>query len=258
MLSLYRSGSGPDLVLVHGWGMHAGVWGEFAGELSNDFRLSLLDLPGHGGSGFDPTARTLNDWAAACLDAAPPYAIWVGWSLGALVGVQAALTEPRRVAALILMGGTPRFVQGPDWPCATAAETLLQFRNDLASDPGGTLGRFLALQVRGAVGATATLRTLRRSLVGVSAPQPQALDAGLDLLQNTDLRHRLADLAVPSLWLLGERDTLVPPSLADRLPDYLRSGRVRLIRGAGHAPFLSGPQEVLHRIRQFLLETKAP
>ena len=44
------SGSGPDLVLLHGWGMNAAVWGEVATALAQHFRLHCVDLPGHGAS----------------------------------------------------------------------------------------------------------------------------------------------------------------------------------------------------------------
>ncbi len=42
------AGIGPDVVLVHGWGMHSGVWEDVAGDLLNDYRVTVLDLSGHG------------------------------------------------------------------------------------------------------------------------------------------------------------------------------------------------------------------
>ncbi|NHZ69836.1 MAG: alpha/beta fold hydrolase, partial [Thermotogales bacterium] len=45
-------GAGPDLVLVHGWGMHGGIWSDWAGELSSCFRVWVVDLPGHGNSDY--------------------------------------------------------------------------------------------------------------------------------------------------------------------------------------------------------------
>ena len=49
-LYVESNGSGPDLVLLHGWGMNAAVWGGFATELAPHFRLHCVDLPGHGAS----------------------------------------------------------------------------------------------------------------------------------------------------------------------------------------------------------------
>ena len=51
-MSLYRHtrGYGPDLVLVHGWGMNSAVWEPIVPGLSERFRLTIIELPGHGGS----------------------------------------------------------------------------------------------------------------------------------------------------------------------------------------------------------------
>ena len=252
MLNAAQISKDTDLVLVHGWGMNAAVWGTFADGLAGWFRLSLLELPGHGAHPFERAATSLEDWAEVCLDAAPASAIWLGWSLGAMVAIQAALIATQRIDRLILVGGTPRFVRGPDWSCAMAQETLGQFRDNLGGDSHATLARFLALQVRGAQGAAETLRALRRRLAAAASPQPEALEVGLDLLQWTDLRARLGELTCPSLWLLGERDTLVPSALAERLPEYISGGRIRSIPGAGHAPFLSHPEAVFDEIWDFL------
>ncbi|HRA24442.1 MAG TPA: alpha/beta fold hydrolase, partial [Usitatibacteraceae bacterium] len=49
-LHVELAGQGPDLVLLHGWGLHGGVWQGLARELAPAFRLHLVDLPGHGHS----------------------------------------------------------------------------------------------------------------------------------------------------------------------------------------------------------------
>ena len=51
-MSLYaeRLGSGPELVLVHGWGLHGGIWAGLAQRLAQRFRVTVVDLPGHAGS----------------------------------------------------------------------------------------------------------------------------------------------------------------------------------------------------------------
>ncbi|HEY0722138.1 MAG TPA: alpha/beta fold hydrolase, partial [Gammaproteobacteria bacterium] len=43
-------GTGPDLVLLHGWGLHGGLFRSLADRLAPHFRLHLVDLPGHGRS----------------------------------------------------------------------------------------------------------------------------------------------------------------------------------------------------------------
>ena len=102
---LYREtrGSGKDLVLLHGWGMSSAVWGDLANELTANYRVTLLELPGHGSSPLAPGAKSLQDWAHACLAVAPERASWLGWSLGGLVGMQVALLAPERVETLVMV-----------------------------------------------------------------------------------------------------------------------------------------------------------
>ncbi len=241
-----------DLVLLHGWGMNSAVWEGLPQALGARLKTHPIDLPGHGGRPFDPARRWLPDWADDCLQQAPEQAVWLGWSLGGLVAMQAALQAPKRVRALILMTSTPRFVQAVDWRAAVPEDTLAQFSASLLDDPKGTLERFLALQVRGSSEARATLRTLRAELAQRPAPLPEALAAGLDLLREEDLRGPLPDITVPTLWLFGERDTLTPAGVAERVALLLPEARTCVIPGAAHAPFLSHADAVVAEINAFL------
>ncbi len=239
-------GTGPDLVMLPGWGMHAGVWSDWADCLARDFRVHLLELPGHGDNDYRLGAR-LDDWSEALAASVPEQAWWLGWSLGALVALNAARLYPGRARGLVLVAGTPRFVNAPDWPWAVGAEVFDLFAAQLHQDVGRALLRFLSLQVRGAEGDGTSLRRLRALLSARASPREAALRDGLQLLQQGDLRAALGELPMPLLWLFGERDTLVPAAAAARVP-----GRRRIIAGAGHAPFLSHPQVCAAHIREWL------
>lgn len=246
-----------DLVLIHGWGMNAAVWEGLPAGLTAGLTQHRIELPGHGASPFGPPCDAggpgaLWAWADACLDAAPERAAWLGWSLGGLVALAAALRAPKRVQALILMTATPRFVRAADWMAAMPEETLAQFHDGLVADPAGTLARFLSLQVRGSEHARETLRTLRQELAARPAPRPAALALGLDLLRDEDLRGPLPDLGPPSLWLFGSHDSLVPAAVAERVERLLPEARTGIIRGAAHAPFLSHPRETVESIADFV------
>ncbi len=235
MLHTEVHGTGPDLVMVHGWGMHTGVWEDWAATLASRFRVHLVDLPGHGCSDFT-VGESLDDWSAALAASAPDKAWWLGWSLGGLLTLNLAQRHPERVRGLLQLASTPRFVTSDDWPQGVETAVFDQFADQLTGDVDRTLGRFLALQVRGAARSGATLRRLRTQLAQRPRPRADALRAGLRLLQDSDLRAVPAALTVPLHWLFGGRDTLVPASIGAQLP-----GRHAVVGGAGHAPFLSHP-----------------
>lgn len=228
------AGSGPDLVLLHGWGMHGGLWGPWLDKLQQNFRVHAVDLPGHGFS--SPIAsNSLRDWAEAVLDVVPEPAVWIGWSLGGLVSQSAACCFPKRVIQLMLLASTPRFVAASDWPDGVDPDVLDEFSRQLEIDSGKTIVRFLTLQVRGSEHSAGLLRYLREGLRQRPLPAPVSLAAGLELLRQTDLRSELQHCK-PCL-LLGERDTLVPASLASITSD----ARCLVIPDTGHTPFLSHP-----------------
>lgn len=252
-MSLYTetAGNGPDLVLIHGWGLHSGIWDGFAPLLETRFRVTRVDLPGHGRSDWRGEA-SLDEWVDAVLAAVPSPAAWLGWSLGGLVAMRAALMAPGQVAALVTLASSPCFVRRPGWQSAMLPALLETFSVELQLDYGRTLKRFLSLQVRGSEHASFVLKTMRSTLLAHGEPDAAGLSAGLEILSTTDLRNDLGEIACRTLLLLGERDTLVPQGAGSGTVALLAAAQLAVIEGAGHAPFLAAPQVVAERINSFL------
>ena len=247
-----QSGHGPDVVLIHGWGSHGGVWTEIARALVTDFRVTVPDLPGHGRShDFAPGTFTPEIMAEQIRHRLSGPAIWVGWSMGGLVALAAAQQLTRAVSGFVLVNATPKYVQSPDWPHAMPPSVLEQFAQNLEQDYAGTLERFLTLQM--AVGEDrAVLRRLRDEMFRYGEPVTAALHAGLRLLQEEDRRDVLGGIDAPALVIQGERDRLVPMGAARFLVEHLPQARLAPVPGAGHAPFLSHPAVFLEKLRDFI------
>lgn len=245
-------GQGLDLFLVHGWALHGGIWDRLVPELARGWRVTRVDLPGHGRSRAVPMPTTLAALAGRVVQAAPQRAVWLGWSLGGLVALQAALDFPQRVRALILTSSTPRFVTASDWDCAMAPEQLAEFSRDLARDHRGTVQRFLALQVQGSEHARASLRQLSASLSACAEPDAQSLAAGLEILRLGDLRAAVPHLAQPALIMTAEYDRVVPPAAGAWLAAAIPGARLFSVPKAAHAPFVSHPEEFIVAVREFL------
>lgn len=249
------AGTGPDLVLVHGWGLHGGIWDALADTLIDAYRVTRVDLPGHGRSpplAASGASAPLEAWAEAVLAAAPARADWLGWSLGGLVALWAAIHRPERIGRLVLLATTPRFVRGPDWPEAMEPQVFDDFAASLTEACRPTLLRFVALQTRGGEGARDAQRQLRTRLFERGEPDPAALAQGLAILRHADLRAQLAHVTQPTLVVASARDILVPAPAGHALARALPQARLLELPDAGHAPFLAHPLQLATAVRGFL------
>jgi len=233
-----REGDGPDLLLLHGWAMHGGIFAPLVEALAGRYRLHLLDLPGHGYNRLDSTPLAL-DALAMQIATRVPTALWLGWSLGGLVALQAAARGDCGVRGLLMLCASPRFVAAPDWPHAVPVQVFRDFGDGLARDYHGTIERFLALQAHGSEHMREALRSLRERVCAHGEPDPRALLEGLQLLEHSDLRACLPRLGVPSLWLAGRRDRLLDRRAMQQAADLAAHAEYACIDGAAHAPFLT-------------------
>ena len=243
-------GSGPNLVMAHGWAMHSGVWRDFAERLAERVRVTLIDLPGHGRSA-NLEDFSLEQVAEALAGAAPERAYWLGWSLGSLLSVACAEHHPRRVRGLVLMAGTPRFVAGPDWPGVSLAG-LERVALELETHFGLTLKRFIGLQTFGLDNARRLSQQIGAALDECPPPEVSALRGGLRILREADLRDALRRAACPKLAVLGAHDRLVPKEAGPALQALMPDMEIETLPAAAHLPFATHPEETAVRVLDFI------
>ena len=281
-------GTGAPLLLIHGWGMHGGIWGQVVQKLAESYTVHCVDLPGHGhsklpspiygrgvgGEGFAQDAlpltlsrkrgeRSEGGGAEQCLldeivaqlatQFSEPLTV-VGWSLGGQVALRWAQLHPSQVKKLVLVATTPCFVQQENWGCAMAADTLQDFAASLLQNHAQTLRRFLALQLRGSEHERELLLDLRARLFAHGEPDVAALQGGLDILRDTDMRGQLSQIAQRTLLIAGERDTLTPHAASAYMSQAMPNARLQAVEKAAHAPFLSHPQVFMQHLKSFLNE----
>ncbi len=246
-------GSGEPLLLIHGWGMHGGVWADVAQKLAADFRVHSIDLPGFGASAsltetnLESLAQALSEQFHAPLNVC-------GWSLGGQVALHWARREPEKVKRLVLVTSTPCFAERDDWLFGMASEVLEKFAAELEQNHAATLRRFIALQLRGSENERELLGLLRERLFSRGEPDMGALRGGLEILRAADLRAGLPEIVQPTLLVAGGRDRLTPPAASRYLAQAMPNARMIEIEGAAHAPFLSHPEIFTERVKSFLHE----
>lgn len=240
----------PDLLMLHGWGMHNGAWGRFAERLGAGLAVQAVELPGHGKAPYGPGPFTAAGFASA-LAQGNNATTWLGWSLGGQLVLRAALDFPGRVQKMILFATGASFVARPHWPWGMDPADFRRFCAAVEADPDSALRRFNGWQVAGSEGSRQTLKELNRRL-GEIVPDARALADGLDILGSLDLSGELERLQGRVLLLAGAEDRLVAPEAVRRTAALIPGAQFRLIPGAGHAPFISHPGAVLEAISGFL------
>lgn len=238
-----------DVVLLHGWGTNAAVWREVAKRLGPGFRTHAPLLPF--GASQPEAFASLDDIADHLARWAPPRCVVCGWSLGGVIALAWALRAPEQVTRLALIATSPCFVQRADWRYGLEPRAVRDFARGLARQPAGVLTRYIALQARGDIRAARVARHLRQTLTLAPRPEAAALERGLALLCETDLRRTLLHIQQPVLAIHGARDAVVPAAAGEFVAQALPHARFSLIETAAHAPFASEPEIVSTQLSGF-------
>ncbi|MCG8433683.1 MAG: pimeloyl-ACP methyl ester esterase BioH [Gammaproteobacteria bacterium] len=231
--------------------MHSGVWDHLIPVLTKYFRITLIDLPGHGYNNTLSMPDDISGLAECVADSVSAKANWLGWSLGGMIAARVALDYPEKVRRMTLVASTPKFVVADDWRHAVSSATLDSFGDELQVDYKNTVRRFLSLQVLGEESAVSTLRGLRIRLFAHGEPHPDSLRAGLNILKYTDLRGEMRAIKCPVQMIAGERDRLTPPSASVEMSKILPGSSCHIIEKATHTPFISHPAEFTDLVCSF-------
>ena len=218
------------LVLLPGWAMHSGVWGDFAELLSQYFTLTLIDhLPSQ------ESIDVVGDGIVELLDDEPFYLL--GWSLGGSVALNMAQRYPSRVKGVILFATNPCFVANEAWPGMPLA-MFRAFTQQVHLNALVTLEGFLMVQCQGVTNSHEYLETLKARFASKEMLPLNDLMQNLALLEKVDLRDMLASLTCPVVAILSDNDALVPVTIGQAMQMLQPNLQLHIIEKAGHIPFV--------------------
>ncbi|MFY0638538.1 alpha/beta fold hydrolase [Maricaulis maris] len=262
----YRDiGSGPVLLLVHGWAASGVFFEDIAARLADEFRVIIPDLRGHGDTPAGPGKATITDLAddmdelIAMLGIAPIIAL--GWSMGATVLWSMIERHGHdRLAGMVIEDMSPRILNDSSW----------------------TLGMSSGMDVEASVRATAAMRADWPAYAAAFAPrifardraarEPQIVAEALTLLvarnanamadlwasmAQQDLRATLPGMAIPALIAFGERSDAYGPETSRYLVETLPAATAHGFAHSGHAPHLEQPEEFVDAVRNFARQALA-
>jgi pimeloyl-ACP methyl ester carboxylesterase len=243
-------GSGPDLVLLHPFPAHHGVWKPVAEQLATRYRVILPDLRGHGNSGVGEGAATMekhvNDLLRVCADANVGRAIFAGESIGGYILFEFWRRERERMRALALCN-TKATADSDE-----ARRGRLQSAEDVVKygvEPfvNSMLPKLLGETTRTNrpdVAAAARAMMMKITPAGVAALQR-------GMAERPDSVPTLRTINVPTLIITGDED-LIPLSEHELMQAHIPGATLRVIPKAGHYAVFERPEEAFRLLRQFL------
>lgn len=247
----------PKLSLLHGWAVNSNIWNPIVDRLESEFEITIIDLPGYGNDRDYTGDYSLEAVVDVVLSRAPERSNWVGWSLGATIAMAAANKHPGRFEKLQLVSATPHFLKSADWEHGANLGQFQKIANDFTKDHPRALRKFLLLSTLSPerVKARATSKLVRaiQATLDLSAPPiNRNLKEGLRILESTDLRSQLGEIAVETQVVAGKNDHVVSVESSRWLFEQLNNGHSFHVLDAGHLPFLQADSEYIETLVSFI------
>ena len=258
-IAVYKSKGAekPAALLIHGNSCSSRSYQrQLESALGEKFRLVAMDLPGHGQSSpaSDPTTYSMPGYAKVVGEVAQQLdlteAVFVGWSLGGHIALEAIAQLPKAAGWLIF--GAPPLAFPPAMAEAFLPNPAMgaAFKPDLTEDEAA--GFAAAMFKPGTPVPDFFLEDIRRTDGQARARLAASIQPG----GYADEIAIVANLSAPLAILHGEHEQLVNGAYisALKMPTLWR-GAVQIIREAGHAPHWEQPDQFNALLEAFLLET---
>jgi 3-oxoadipate enol-lactonase/4-carboxymuconolactone decarboxylase len=237
--------SKPPILLLNSIGTDLATWDRALPHLLPHFRVLRMDTRGHGASDAPAGEYSLDllaDDAAAVLDAAGVSSAMVcGVSLGGMIATTLALKAPARLTALVAACTSPK-MDAEAWRARIAAVRS----GGTASIAEAALGRFFA---------PAFTKAHPEVVGGVAAGLLDMSDDGYAAcaaaIRDMDLPPRLAEIAVPTLVIGGERDVSTPFAEHGRLIAEGIPGARTVLLDAAHLAQIEAPSAFAAAVTSF-------
>lgn len=247
-VKVFGSGTVP-MVFCHGYGCDQNMWRLITPAFEQHYKIVLFDQVGFGKSdlsAFQPGKySSLNDYARdvleICHELGLQNAIFVGHSVGAMIGVLAAIQEPSLFSKLVLIGPSPCYINDGDY---IGGFTRIDIDGLLESLDSNHLGwsHAMAPVIMGNPERPELAEELANSFCRTD-PEIAKHFARVTFL--ADNRADLPSLMVPSLILQCSQDAIAPAEVGDYVQRHLANSSLVLLKATGHCPQLSAPEETV-------------
>ena len=228
------------LFFVHGSGGDHRIWKEQYTQLTGEFNIAVIDLPGHGLSGGqgEQDVSQYVEWVRKFMDTlAIEKPVLIGHSLGAAMSLVFAIKYGEMLSAIVPVGG------GAKMPVNA------MILEGLKTDPASVI----ALAAKFSVTKENRERLSRIVIEGLSRANPDTLHGDLLACDRLDIENEITTIRKPTLVMCGADDKMTPPALSQFLRDNIPGAQLSLIENAGHMAMLENAEAFNGALKSFAL-----
>lgn len=247
-------GKGAALLFIHGWAGDFSIWFKQIDYFSKNFKVIVLDLPGHGKSSWEGIDfnSLVDDIIFICRRLKLKKIIVLGMSFGGQIAMKLAI-KSKLVSKLVLVDTSPRFVKENDFKAGLSAQEVKKLSRQLETDFYSILSVFarslFTLKERKKNFFSHMFGLFRRKKC---FPKKDALQKMLRIIEKIDLRSALKSIRAPTLIICGDEDPICPLFVSEFMRDKIPHSTLRAIEGCGHMPFLTEPDKFNELVQVFL------
>ncbi|MDE2075661.1 MAG: alpha/beta fold hydrolase [Burkholderiales bacterium] len=238
------------IVLSHALGQDGSMWDAVANELAATCNVICPDTRGHGRSQTPSEPLTMTELAADAARVIDEVAdgepvIWVGLSMGGLIGQELAIRHPDKVKALVLANTTSSYSgMGRE---AIGQRIATVEAHGMGAIATSTMTRFFSEEFRAAQAATVS-----RHQRLLESTDPEGYTACAAALCDANTTSRLGQIKVPSLVIAGSHDVSTPVETAYALTKGIAGAQMVNLQGCAHLSAVEQPQAFAAVVGEFI------
>lgn len=237
------------VVMSHALGLDGSMWDALANTLAADHRVICPDTRGHGRSEIPTGALTLAELAedAARLidEQCNGPVVWIGLSMGGMIGQELALRHPGKVRALVLANTTSHYSETARHAMDERLATIEA--HGLPAIAEATMQRFFSAAFR--AGQAATVARTQRLLLSCD---PDGYRACLAAVRDVNTTERLSQIGVPTLTLASTQDEGTPEAMLQTIAASVHGARHITLHGSAHLSAIEQAPEFAAAVVDFI------
>lgn len=245
----------PAILFLHGLGADQTSWRRVAPTFEDRYQVILLDLVGAGKSDvasydyarYGSLSAHADDLLAVLHELDLQEVVFVGHSISSMIGVLAAIKEPRRFGRLVLLAPSPRFVNAEGYRGGFEQKDIQELLTAMEANYHGWSEGIAPLMTD--ANRPELVMELTNSFFQTN---PSIAQHFARVTFYSDHREDLPFLTTPTLILQCAHDVIAPVAVGTYLQENLADSQLVIIDTPGHSAHLTAPADVVQEIEQFL------